>query len=274
MKEGMRRTGLWVLGAFLAACGGDADAGSAGGSTGDEVASSSTTETPSTTAVTETGSSSGTTDPVTTDPPTTATTTGVAQSSTTEATAESGSTTEDCTLGELDCGCDEGSCVDELECTADVCTAPGACEDDEWGDITSEDAAHFLGMIDDDDDNGGNVLGVLTGPDDVDWFRYDGEDSFFDDVDPFRTIAASAGVRFCKFAECPDGIGDTNFDCAEGSVATTSPDGRPGCCADAVLHVTDAICGSTAINDDSMSIWIRVDQAEDACVQYAFDYHF
>lgn len=227
--------------------------------------------------ITTTGpTASSTTDPATTvTDPSTTTSTGVAESSTTDETADTGSSSGGCTLGELDCGCDKGACDDGLECDpADVCVAPGTCQDDEWGDITSEDTAHFLGMIDDDDKNGGSVMGVLTGPDDVDWFRYDGDDSFLDSVDPFRTIAASAGVRFCKFAECPDGVGDTTFPCEDGDVATTSPDGRPGCCADAVIHVSDALCGSSGINDDSMSVWIRVDQAEDACVQYAFDYHF
>lgn len=276
MKEGMRMSGLWVLGAFLAACGGDAEAGSAGGSTGDEDASSSTTDTPSTSTITATGpSTTSTTDPVTgpTDPSETATSTGAAESTTTGDTAETGDTTGGCTPGELDCACDEGTCVDDLECNAsDVCAAPGSCEDDEWGDITSEDSAHFLGMIDDDDDNGGNVMGVLTGPDDVDWFRYDGEDSFLDSVDPFRTIAASAGVRFCKFAECVDGLENTEFTCGEGASATTSPDGRPGCCAESVIHVPDANCSGTM--SDDMAVWIRVDQADAVCVQYAFDYHY
>lgn len=277
MKEGMRRTGLWLLGGLLAACGGDSDAGSAGGSTGDDTASSSTTDDGSTTAFTATGPSTvtttSTTDPATTEPPTTASSTSDAESSTTDPTADTGSTTDDCTLGELDCGCDDGACDEGLECNAsDLCTAPGACEDDEWGDITTEDAAHFLGIIDDEDDSGGNVMGVLTGPDDVDWFRYDGEDSFLDSVDPFRTIAASGEVRFCKFAECVDGLEATEFECGEGATATTSPGGRPGCCADSVIHVPDANCSGT-ISDD-MAIWVRVDQAGEACVQYAFDYHY
>lgn len=271
----MRTTGLWLLGAFLAACGGDADAGSADGSTGDEVASSSTTDTPSTTIVTTTGpTASSTTDPATTvTDPSTTTSTGVAESGSTDETADTGSSSGGCTLGELDCGCDEGTCLDELECNAsDICTAPGSCEDDEWGDITTEADAHFLGGINDDDDEGGNVLGVLTGPDDVDWFRYDGEDASFQTVDPFRTIAASAGIRFCKFAECMNGLENTEFECGEGATATTSPDGRPGCCAEAVIHVPDANCSGT-ISDD-MAIWVRIDQAEEACVPYAFDYHF
>lgn len=202
-----------------------------------------------------------------------ATSTGVAESSSTDETADTGSSSGGCLLGALDCPCGDGACDVGLECdSSDVCVVPGACEDDEWGDITSEDSAHFLGMIDDDDENGDNVLGVLAGPDDVDWFRYDGEDSSFDSVDPFRTIAASAGVRFCKFAECENGLENTEFECGKGASATTSPDGRPGCCADAVIHVPDANCSGT-ISDD-MAIWVRVDQAEEACVQYAFDYHF
>ncbi len=267
----MRRLGLVVALSMLGvACGGDGDAGSAGGSTTDEGSSTTDDTSPTTTGV------SSTTDPTTspaTDPTTDPTTTS-AESSTSVADSSSGSGSETgCTPGELDCVCDEGMCVDGLECTSeDVCATASECEDDEFGDILTEDTAHFLGTIDDDDGNGGTVMGILTGPDDVDWFRYDGEDSLLDTVDPFRTIASSADVRFCKFAECGGDLSDTEFACEEGASATTSPDGRPGCCADSVIHVPDANC-SGVVSDD-MAIWIRIDQAAEACVQYAFDYHY
>jgi hypothetical protein len=274
----MRSTGcLIVLGALLTACAGDSDAGNGGGSTGEAGSSSSSGDPSSSTTFTTTNASTSTstTDPGDSssgEPGTGSSSTAVEDSS----SSEGSSSSTGCSPGELGCPCDEDMCADGLECIDDVCAEPAVCEDDEWGEILTEDTAYFLGEISDDDDDGGTVMGVLTGPDDVDWFRYDGADEFLNTVDPFRTVVSSAPVRFCKFANCPgeDGISDTNFPCQDGAVATTSPDGRPGCCAESLIHVPDAVCGSSSINDDSMAVWIRVDQAEDACVTYAFDYHF
>lgn len=275
MKEGMRLTGcLVVLGALLAACGGESDVGGAEGSTG-EVAGSSSSGTPvTTTGITTTGVS---TTSVTTDPGSSSTTDEPGTESSSGPVDESSSSSDEgsssgCTPGELGCACDEEMCVEGLECIEEVCSMPLECVDDDFGENIDEDSAHFLGEISDDDDDGGTVMGVLTGPDDVDWFRYDGSDDFISSVDPFRTIVSSAPVRFCKFADCPND--QVDFPCQEGAVATTSPDGRAGCCADSLIHVPDALCGSSSLNDDSMAVWIRVDQAEDACVTYAFDYHF
>lgn len=276
MKERMRLTGcLVVLGALLAACGGESDVGGADGSSGDVMDSSSTGTPVTTTGITTTGVSTTTTS---TDPGTSSTTDEPGTESSSGAADESSSTSGDgtsstgCTPGELGCACDEEMCADGLECIDEVCSMPAECVDDDFGENITEDTAHFLGEISDDDEDGGTVMGVLTGPDDVDWFRYDGSDEFFNNVDPFRSIVSSAPVRFCKFADCPDD--DVDFPCQEQAVATTSPDGRPGCCAETLIHVPDALCGSSSINDDSMAIWVRIDQPEDACVTYAFDYHF
>ncbi|MCR9159316.1 MAG: hypothetical protein ACE37F_08635 [Nannocystaceae bacterium] len=270
----MRLTGcLVVLGALLVACGGESDVGGAGGSSGEGAESSSSGTPVTTTGITTNGTSTGSaTDPgssSTTDAPGTESSSGVADDS---SSSSDGEESTGCTPGELGCACDEEMCAEGLECIDEVCATPIECIDDDFGENITEDTAHFLGEISDDDDDGGTVMGVLTGPDDVDWFRYDGSDEAFSSVDPFRTIVSSAPVRFCKFADCPDD--DVDFPCQEQAVATTSPDGRPGCCADSLIHVPDALCGSSVINDDSMIVWVRVDQAEDACVTYAFDYHF
>ena len=272
MKLVMRFLGcLIVLGALATACGGDPDLGGVDGRTSEDTSSASTgLET--TTAMTDSGQSSTSTTEATAttvDPPGTDSSSGLVDDSSSQESSTTG-----CTPGELDCGCDSGNCAEGLECVDDVCGEISGCQDDEYGDITTEATAHFLGEINDDDDDGGTVVGVLTGPDDVDWFRYDGTDSVFNTVDPFRTIVSSAPVRFCKFASCPgpDGIADTEFPCEDDAVATTSPDGRPGCCAESLIHVPDANCSGTI--DDDMAVWIRVDQTEEVCVSYAFDYHF
>jgi hypothetical protein len=166
-------------------------------------------------------------------------------------------------------------CVEGFECSPDdICEMVAECVDDEYGDTPSLIEAYHLGEINDNDANGGTISGVLTGPDDVDWFRYDGNDVAFNSVDPFRTINSSAGVRFCKFANCPPSAGATNFPCQDGATATTSPEGYPGCCGNPLIHVPDAVCGNSSLNDDDMAVWIRIDQAEEACVEYTFDYHF
>lgn len=276
MKEGMRLAGwLGVLGVLLAACGGESDIGGAEGSSGDVAGSSSSGAPVTTTGITTTGvsTSSSTADPgssSTTDEPGTASSSGVTDES--SSTSGEGGASTGCTPGELGCTCDEEMCLDGLVCIDEICSMPLECVDDDFGDNVTEDSAYFLGEISDDDEDGGTVMGVLTGPDDVDWFRYDGSDDFFSTVDPFRTIVSSAPVRFCKFADCPND--QVDFPCQEEAVATTSPDGRAGCCAESLIHVPDALCGSSSLNDDSMAVWIRVDQAEDACVTYAFDYHF
>ncbi len=264
---------LIVLGALLTACAEGSDPGGAGGSTGEFGSSSSSSSATFTTTGVSTSSTTdpGTSSSSTTDAPGTESSSGAADESS-SSSGEGSSSSTGCPAGELGCACDEDMCESGLDCVEGLCVEPVLCEDDEWGEILTEDTAHFLGEIDDDDDNGGTVMGVLTGPDDVDWFRYDGTDEILSVVDPLRTIVSSAPVRFCKFANCPDGLGETEFPCEDGAVATTSPDGRPGCCAESLIHVPDANCSGTI--DDDMAIWIRVDQPEDACVTYAFDYHF
>ncbi len=273
----------WLVGAVgmvLAGCPAEEDAGDTAadgsGSSGSTTADGSTTSvsTGVSTTVTSTGS---TTDPATTevstttsDDTTTTDPTRADSSSTVEGSDTEPGTSTGCALGTAGCPCDEGGCDDGLECSADdVCAEPAGCEDDEFGDITTEAEAHYLGGINDDDGAGGTVSGVLTGPDDVDWFRYDGSDALFNTVDPFRALASDAPVRFCKFAACADG--EIEFPCDGGSEVATSPDGRTGCCHPSLVHVTGADC--PGLNDD-MAVWIRVDQAEAACVPYAFDYHF
>ncbi|MEM6291584.1 MAG: hypothetical protein AAGA54_09975 [Myxococcota bacterium] len=270
-----------VMGVALAGCPAEDDAGdtaadgsgSSSSTTGDGTTSTTSVSTSVSTTITTT---SGTTDPATTDVSTTTsddTTTDPTRadsSSTGDASDTDPGTSTGCTPGTAGCACDDGACEEGLECSADdVCAEPAGCQDDEFGDITTEAEAHYLGEINDDDGAGGTVNGVLTGPEDVDWFRYDGSDALFNTVDPFRALAADAGVRFCKFAACADG--EIEFPCEGGAEVATSPDGRTGCCHPSLIHVTGADCPGI---DDDMAVWIRIDQAEAACVPYAFDYHF
>lgn len=278
MKDNMlQRTGHLILSSLLlhAAC--DGAEGDASETATDSSGGPSSTDTTTTGVDVDTNgvtaSSTSQDSSSTTDEPSAGSSSGEVNGSSSTGSSTNETETSTCLPGELGCACDEGSCLDGLECVEDTCTAPRECIDDRFGDNVDEESAFYLGQITDADDDGGNAMGVLTGPDDADWFRYDGSDASFSMIDPFRTIVSSAPVRFCKYAECADGD-QIDFPCPEDTVATTSPGGRPGCCADSLIHVVDALCGSSSANDDSMTVWISVDSAEDACVSYAFDYHF
>lgn len=265
----MRRPCLLALLFVSLACGGSDDPGASGtegldGSTG----ATSTGEDPpnSTTTVT----ASGTT--LTSTTTTTTSTTEDDTSSSTEPAAESSSDSTGCPLGTQDCPCDGDACEDGLSCTGGTCTVPGACEQDLLEPNGNEENPTLLGEVDDDDDDGGSIFGILDGPDDVDWYRYSGNDTVLGNVDPARFVKADGGLRLCKFAECEDGVEATEFECPAETEAAVSPVGRPGCCAPMGIALGDANC--TGSIDDDMQVFLRIDQAEQACVDYELIYHY
>ena len=184
--------------------------------------------------------------------------------------ADTGMDDSACPPGEDGCACDDGECDFGLMCIEDVCTTQGACADDPNEDNDSEATATDLGMIEDCDEDGSMVTGILDGDEDVDWFRYDGDDVSLCNVNPARTIAADAGLRLCKFAECVEG--ETELDCPKGTTQTNSPDGRLGCCADASFELSDINCTGTL--DDDAAVFLRVDQGQAQCVAYTLTYHY
>ncbi|MGH1339957.1 MAG: hypothetical protein ACRBN8_00285 [Nannocystales bacterium] len=264
----MRCFGLLAFALVLSACG-DTDApggvnpGSSGGtSTGDD---SSSGTPPSTTAISASDSApTGGTG--------TASSTSTGSSADTTDAAESSSESTGCPLGTLGCACDGETCTDGLACTDGLCAPPSACESDLLEPNDEEATPTLLGEISDDDGDGGSVFGTLDGPDDVDWYRYTGDDDILSNVDPARFVKASGGLRLCKFAECEGGIEDTEFECPAETEAATSPLGRPGCCAPAGVVLGDANC--SGVLEDNMQVFMRVDQAEDACTAYELIYHY
>lgn len=244
---------------------GDSDSGS----TSDDGTSTGVSDTTTSSTTSTSTSSSSTTD----DSTTSSSTTDEPETSSTTDEPESSSSSGGCPVGSEGCPCDAGECDGTLVCFEDNCVGVMVCEDDGVEPNESEAGASFLGEINDNDGNGSSVSGVLDGEDDVDWYVYAGDDDIGNIVDPFRSISADGGFRFCKFAECPDdSIAETEFPCPEGATEATSPDGRPGCCADDIIHVPDANCPGI---DDSMDIYIRVDGAgADECVGYTVNFHF
>lgn len=262
----MHRLSLLAL-ALAAACGNtDAPGGS-----GTENGAGSTSEAGESTGFDPTTGASAITASATSDPSTSGT--GSAEdSSTTDGPAASSSESTGCPIGTEGCPCDADACLDDLVCADAVCTAPGGCDQDLLEPNDEETMPTLLGEVDDDDDDGGSIFGTLEGPDDVDWYRYTGNDTVLGNVDPARFVMANAGLRICKFAECEGGVEVTEFDCPAETEAATSPEGRPGCCAPMGIALADANC--TGGLDDTMQVFLRVDQAEAACVDYELIYHF
>lgn len=177
-----------------------------------------------------------------------------------------------CPVGGAGCPCDEGACDDGLSCVEDICSARSSCDEDLLEPNDDEAMPTLLGEINDNDGNGSSIFGTLDGPDDVDWYRYTGDDDITGNVDPARFVDANAIVRLCKFAECENGLEHTEFDCPPETEVATSPLGRPGCCAAQGVALGDANC--TGVLEDNMDVYMRVDQGGAACVDYELIYHF
>ena len=163
--------------------------------------------------------------------------------------------------------CGGGFCHSDLSCRA--CPENASCEQEAGEPNDSQSSAIALGTISDDDDDGGYVCGALAGPDDVDWYVYNGEDKPFNAVDPKRSLSANANARLCVYAQCVGNSG-TYVSCV-GETKDTAPQGQLGCCS--YGSVTPGIeCDGL---DDSATIWIKVENdAGLACVDYQLSYHF
>lgn len=145
----------------------------------------------------------------------------------------------------------------------DACEDPAPSEPNE-----TEAMATYLGMITDDDDEGGSFTGTLVDASDVDWFTYDGVDVLGYTVDPSRSFSAGL-FRVCKFVECINGA-QTDVTCEGGSTAQTSPEGRSGCCHTSAFSIDVDCVGE----DDDTTVFIRVDQPTAACASYTISYHY
>ena len=176
-----------------------------------------------------------------------------------------------CPPGEDGCPCDEGACDFGLMCIEETCGIEGACPADPNESNATEATATNLGGIEDCNKDGSMLSGILDGEDDVDWFRYSGDDVAFCTVDPARTLAVDGPVRFCKFAECESGVGGTEVSCPVGVTESVSPDGRPGCCSDDGFAFEDLNCPGL---DDDATIYLRFDEAVSDCGAYTLSYHY
>lgn len=139
----------------------------------------------------------------------------------------------------------------------------------------SEDTAYSFGDTGCSDSDPGMIYGILDGPDDVDWFTYVGMDDTTCLVNPTQgvTVVGAGSARLCAYFECTGGSGTDPGTCPSGTIADTSPDGRPGCCGHGDFTV-DLNCTGTI--DDSSAVYLRVDDPthQAVCLAYTVSFHY
>jgi hypothetical protein len=128
-----------------------------------------------------------------------------------------------------------------------------------------------LGTIDDCDSSGSTLHGVLSSASDVDYWHFQGNDTFGCSVDP--TVSTTQSVKLCVFVACLHG--PTEVKGCTDSTPTLSDEGLHGCCTDgpgdAVVDFTCTLVGS----DDSADVYIRVeDPSASSCEHYDVAYHY
>ena len=129
-----------------------------------------------------------------------------------------------------------------------------------------------LATIDDCDGSGSTVHGVLSTKSDVDYWHFQGNDTFGCSVDP--TVSTTQSIKLCVFVACIHGATRVNG-CTKGD-PFASQAGLHGCCVDgpgdAVVDFTCTLVGS----DDSADVYIRAEDpsASSSCERYDVDYHF
>ncbi len=186
------------------------------------------------------------------------------------------------TVGDTDDICDEEGCAcqfneecaGELICPDGSCVAPTVCGDDPNEPNDGEAAAVLLDPITDDDDTGSMVAGELDSPMDIDWYRYEGSDTALAIVGPYAQVNINA-LELCVYAECLNGLENTEVSCNKGTTQQPSPGGRPGCCGMNTGGFDISLsCGGT-FSDDSALIYMSVTGSEaGVCQEYAITYNF
>lgn len=125
-----------------------------------------------------------------------------------------------------------------------------------------------LGTISDCDGDGSSVSGIMIGDEDLEWFKFGGNDKFGCTVNPSVSISADSGYHFCMFVSC----GSPSASCPGGTESAKSPSGKPGCCATNTKGFEMKI-GCSGVNDDS-TILLRLSRKTDACIEWKMSYHY
>ncbi|MBL4686902.1 MAG: hypothetical protein JKY37_20065 [Nannocystaceae bacterium] len=179
-------------------------------------------------------------------------------------------------------GCDSVGCVCLFDddcardhyCVENACQIPLLCDDADEpnGD---QGTATYLGVIDDDSDPT-ELVGVLAGTSDEDWYRYQAVDSsFFSSASPVANLAGE-GLTYCVYVQCATGAQDTSLECPEHATKSYLPTGEVGCCAAAGDEQTlDLDCDDSSFDIDNATVYMVVLGGDrERCEPYTLMYHF
>lgn len=183
-------------------------------------------------------------------------------------------TTDGCPVGTDGCPCDVGLACDEgLACNADgLCEPAPMCRSVDMEPNDDEGTAFTLSELNCGDMLDLGVLGTLEGPE-SDWYRFFGDEGvILCPEQPRIDIAADIDTDVCVFIECLEGA-TVDVACGGGSMASDSPQGRPGCCGvnEAFLESYDC---SGLLTPKNVDVWVSVSTREVECADYAFVYEF
>ncbi len=150
---------------------------------------------------------------------------------------------------------------------ASVTVLTGCTDTDVHEPNGTEGAAAVLETIDDCDDSAATLGGFINGPSDLDWFRYESEDSAFCSGEHDFTFQGN--VTVCAFFACNDSSNPYPV-CENDSVAAWSAEGLPGCCGTSDFAVETG-CGSWS---DDLTVWLLATSLTAVCEPYSITYHY
>lgn len=142
----------------------------------------------------------------------------------------------------------------------------------------AETNAVYLGEIEDDDDCGGVVSGVINGNTDVDWYYYHGTDHVLALVDPVRDRQQDQDLQICAYVDCDNGETDPGVSCTD-SQPDQSGQGLDGCCTDgnATSFEIGFCCTTGCLGSEDANLYISVagpTLGSSACVDYEILFHY
>lgn len=119
---------------------------------------------------------------------------------------------------------------------------------------------------------GYELKGTLQGAADVDFFKFHGKDARLCVTNAFAKIN-TPGVRLCMLAVCDEGLAQLKS-CGKGAYKGSAMMGMgSGCCRDTVGDIKmDFDCKGT--RNESATMYLRLSQKENRCIQYDVEYHF
>ena len=131
-----------------------------------------------------------------------------------------------------------------------------------------------IGMLTCKDSDLHSMIGTIAGKTDVDWFVYQGADTFGCLVNPtVNVVSASGPLQVCSYFYC--NAGTAAVTCPAGAMSSQSPFGDPGCCSNGNLGFT-ANLDCTGTTDGSADVFLMVQDPTSSavCTDYELSFHF